>query len=235
MNQHKPNAAFNAPAIILIMIAIMVAVQIWVTQLDQEQNILYLLKYAFIPARYGDEFSSQFSAYGVPEVAKYYSLVTHAFLHGNWVHLLNNGFWLLAFGSIVAWRLGNLNFIVFTLLCTAAGAGVQYITGTGDFAILVGASGAISGHMAAAARFAFSGGRLNRMGYKMPADTWRELLENRSALSFIVMFFVVNLVLAFTGAAQIGDTASIAWQAHLGGFLAGLALFPVFDPIEPSP
>lgn len=64
------------------------------------------------------------------------------------------------------------------------------------------------------------------------------VLRDRRVIGFVAVWFVINL--AFGLGAPVGaETGTIAWQAHIGGFLAGLLLFPLFDPVarrtEPFP
>ena len=60
------------------------------------------------------------------------------------------------------------------------------------------------------------------------------ILRNRQVLIFLGIWFAANYVFAFVGPFGATD-ASIAWEAHLGGFLVGLALFPFIDTLDPRP
>jgi membrane associated rhomboid family serine protease len=105
---------------------------------------------------------------------------------------------------------------------------------------VVGASAAISGQMAAAARFAFQpGGPLSRhqrgrgqAAFVQPAATLTEMWRDPTVLAFLGIWLAVNVAfglaaLPFAG----GDGGDIAWQAHIGGLIAGVFLFPLFDPV----
>ena len=106
---------------------------------------------------------------------------------------------------------------------------------------MVGASAAISGFMAAAIRFAFQrGGPLRLIGshqddaYRVPAPPLLTVLREPRALIFLAAWFGLNLLFGL-GSFGIDDTEqSVAWEAHVGGFLAGLIGFAAFDPVKPA-
>jgi membrane associated rhomboid family serine protease len=100
---------------------------------------------------------------------------------------------------------------------------------------VIGASGAVSGMMAAVARFAFSpggplaGGR-SVANYQVPAEPFLAMLRNGRAVTFILVWFAINLLFGFVGGLVPGVSGPIAWEAHIGGFIVGLLLFPLLDP-----
>jgi membrane associated rhomboid family serine protease len=101
---------------------------------------------------------------------------------------------------------------------------------------LVGASAAVSGMMAAAAWFMFSPlvyGRDGRLlePHERPRERIGALFRNRQVVIFVVVWFGLNYLSARL-AGPLGMTdASIAWEAHIGGFVVGLLLFPLIDPL----
>jgi membrane associated rhomboid family serine protease len=102
---------------------------------------------------------------------------------------------------------------------------------------MLGASGAVSGIMAATARFAFSaggplGGGTSRAAYFTPAEPIGAVLTSPRALAFILVWFAVNLLFGLAEGLVPGASGPIAWEAHIGGFLAGFLLFPLFDPVR---
>ncbi len=164
-----------------------------------------------------------------------WSLLSYGLLHGSWVHLLSNVVWLAAFGSPVARRLGAGQFLNLFGVATIAGALLHWFARDLDVLPLVGASAGIAGTMAAAARFVFSDGM--RFGSladdavvkAIPAEGLGQLFRNSRALIFIGIWFVTNLVFGAGLVPILGEETSIAWEAHIGGFLAGLLLFPLLD------
>jgi membrane associated rhomboid family serine protease len=163
------------------------------------------------------------------------TLATYGLLHGSWGHLLSNVLWLVVFGSPVARRLGDTRFLALMLVTSAAGALAQWLADPLELSPLIGASAAVSGATAAAARFVFQEGiRFGALGRDeavraIPAASLRQLFTNSRALAFIGIWFVANLLFGTGIVPLAGENASIAWQAHIGGFLAGLALFPLLD------
>jgi membrane associated rhomboid family serine protease len=204
---------------------------------DQETELQILVWLAFIPARYDSSIAMRLPLPG-GEAADAWTFVTYSLLHGDVVHLVVNLVWFLAFGSAVAWRFGALRFVVFFAVTAAAGAAVHLATHFGELVPLVGASAAISGAMAASLRFAFeAGGPLgyfrdgSRRAFFVPAAPLAVALRNPQVLVFLGLWFLINIGFGLGTVPDISDSGTIAWQAHIGGFLAGLLLFPLFDPV----
>jgi membrane associated rhomboid family serine protease len=167
------------------------------------------------------------------EGAKWWSFVTYALLHANWMHLAINVFFMLAFGSFLARRLGTVRFLALSAAGAAAGALTYLALHWGEIAVLVGASAAVSAQMAGAARLMFARpGALRHMGEReirrLYALSLRDMFVNRNALSFILTWIGVNVVFGITGIGTQGQE-QVAWEAHLGGFAVGLLLFTLFD------
>lgn len=222
---------FNVPPVVLATLALLVAIHlVRAYGLTPAQDLDFLVRFAFIPARYDPALASTAPG-GVG--AWIWTFFTYALIHGDVTHLGVNAVWLLAFGSAVARRFGALRFVLFALVTAAAGALVYLLTHQGEIYPMVGASAAISGFMAAAMRFMFQSGRTvfaNRM-YRAPAAPLSVVLRDPRALAFLGAWFAINLIFGL-GAISIGEAEqSIAWQAHIGGFLAGLLLFRWFDPV----
>ncbi|HEY9219105.1 MAG TPA: rhomboid family intramembrane serine protease [Phenylobacterium sp.] len=142
------------------------------------------------------------------------ALVTALFVHGSWTHVLVNAASALAFGAPTArylglTRSGVAGFFLFYLACGVL-ANLGYgLLHPGEANPVVGASGAISGLMGAAARLIASRGE--RLG----------ALTSRDVIGMSVALLIVNLLFAAFGAPGTGG-APIAWEAHLIGFGAGL-------------
>ena len=230
----KSPPAINAPKAVVYMLGAMVLVHFlrWLAPVDIDNEILRL--FAFIPSRYsGVDLGFALGTGGAP--AAVWSIVTYMFLHGDITHLLVNGLWLLAFGSALAWRIGSLRFVLFTVFCGAAGVFLHLALNWGENSLVIGASAAISGHMAAAIRFVFqSSGPFGSLGGPAqmhgaaPLLSIPETFRDRRCLAFLGIWAVINLVFGLGGSALTGG-AAIAWEAHFGGFLAGLLFFSYFD------
>lgn len=223
---------FNLPAVVLWLLALLAAIHgLRVFVLGVPENIQIIALFSFVPARF-----LQVLPGGVG--AQVWSFVTYGLLHGSWDHLIVNGLWLAVFGSAVARRFGVARFLILTMACTAAGAAAHLVAHYQAFSPMVGASAAISGHMAASARFVFeAGGPLSvfRSGtasdWQRPATPFVQSLSNKSTLAFLAIWFGMNFLFGLGMLATSTSGPTIAWEAHIGGFLAGLALFPVLDPV----
>lgn len=228
-NQDVPKnrePAFNLPGVVLAAIAICSVVHfVRVYVLDFEQDLELLIRAAFIPIRYSGQFDIDFYAFSSP--------FTYAFLHGGFAHLAVNMIWLAAFGSPLANRLGTARFVAFWAVTALAAVGLHYVLHPLDTAPLVGASGAISGMMGAAARFGFridrSAGKPAFAGVLLPISI---VLRMRGVLTFLIIWMAVNLVTGLPGFAP-GIEDRIAWEAHVGGFLAGFFGVRLFDRERP--
>ncbi len=170
---------------------------------------------------------------------KVWTLLTYALLHGSWTHVIVNSIWLIAFGPPIARRFGWRRFLAFFAFTAVAGALAHWAAEPMDFSPLIGASAADSGLMAAAARFIFQPGAplgpqdLSRLvieaGDETPAPGLRELLSQRRVVIFILIWMATNFVFGAGAQALGASQAPVAWVAHVGGFVAGLLAFPLFD------
>ncbi len=169
------------------------------------------------------EFAAALSARSIAE-GRWQTLFTSMFMHGGVAHLVMNLSALLPFGLIVARRMGptvggQLRFLVFYLLAGLAGNGVWLLMGAGQGGAVVGASGAIFGLWAAVLRMRRDGGPL------YPLFSWEVARQMVGPLIANVLVTVAFGVM--TAGSGVGG---IAWQAHLGGFLFGLATIGLFLP-----
>jgi membrane associated rhomboid family serine protease len=192
--------------------------------------------FGFIPKRYDSTLLALTFPGGAG--AKVWSFVTYSLLHANLSHIGFNVLWLLPFGSALARRFGATRFFAFMAVTAAAGALAHLLTHEHAVAPMIGASASVSGTMAAAIRFAFVQGSFlsfNRgdadAAARVPALSLTRALRNPRVLGFLGVWFGVNIIFGIGSIAIGTDGASVAWQAHIGGFLAGLVLFSLFDPV----
>lgn len=223
---------FKLPGIILLLLAVMVGVQVLLTFFAArgDNGSVRFVDYAFglVPGRYDHAHPQT-----LLELASLaWPFVTHGFVHGNWTHLLFNAVWLMAVGTPLARRLGTPAFLGFYFVSGALAAATHLVLNlhTANAGVpVVGASGAISGCMAAALRVMLSGSAryfLHRHpGMGSLAPIW-----DRRILVITVVFIGIN---ALSGTSLLvlpgAEGAAIAWQAHVGGFIAGLLIIPLFD------
>jgi membrane associated rhomboid family serine protease len=209
----------RVPAAVIWLIAALIGAHaLRVFAFPQEADAI-VLTYGLVPARYAHLTAQAF--HPVLALGLALPFVTYLFVHGSFTHVLINSVWLLAFGAIVARRLGTLLFLAFFLVCGIAGALVQLACNWGSPAPVVGASAAISGLMAAGFRMLpvpVTGER----GHLAPIFSPRVLVWS-------AVWAIVNVVAGVTGLGTGSQMQLIAWQAHLGGYAAGLLLAGPFD------
>jgi membrane associated rhomboid family serine protease len=196
--------------------------------------------FGFIPKRYDSSLLNLAIPGGAG--AKVWTFVTYSLLHANLTHLGFNVLWLLPFGSALARRFGAVRFFVFMAVTAAAGALAHLVTHEHAVAPMIGASASVSGAMAAAIRFAFVRGSFLSFSRKdadtaakVPALPLSRALRDGRVVGFLAVWFGVNIIFGI-GSLGIGtEGATVAWQAHIGGFFAGLLLFALFDPVSRAP
>lgn len=226
----KREPIFNVPGGVLAMLAILIAVHIWLSLLSPELREWWILTLAFIPARYAG-YASQLPGGDTTAVT---SFVTHMAVHADLAHLGFNSAWLLAFGSVLCARLGSFRFFAFSILGGISGALLFLAFNFGLAAPVIGASGAISAMMGGVMRFLFNAID-HRQGYllreaprEIPRMSLKQTLSDRRVVFFSLVFLGLNL-LAIVGFGTFGATGAIAWEAHIGGYVFGLCAFSLFD------
>ncbi len=122
---------FNVPPVVVAVLAVLVLIHVVrIFILSEQQDIEFLLTFAFIPARYD---SSVVLGGALPgEGADVWTFVTYALLHADWTHLAVNTVWLLPFGTAVARRFGAQRFLAFFAVTAAAGAALHLATHAGE-------------------------------------------------------------------------------------------------------
>jgi len=257
----KREPIFNVPTIILVLIAVLIGVQGLLDWSGADAASEAIMAYGFVPADVSERLyggvlrhivdlalsnpdqaaiavSAELADYlGSHPSALPISFVTYAFLHAGWTHVLINCAWLLAFGSLVARRIGATRFLILFIGSAIGGALLHLLTHSEDVMPVIGASGAVSGIMAAAVRFAFqpgeslSGFSLNASGaYRAPALPLMQVFRDRRTLRFILLWLGINLATGLAGVPLGLTEGGIAWEAHIGGFLFGLIMFSWIDP-----
>ena len=244
----RREAAINIPAALAVWIGLMVAVHAARSLLPGETDLRLLVETAFVPAPWSIAFghatpdtvlaAAEAGAKGgesavrlalarffVQEPPRLWSPLTYSVLHGSWGHLALNCLWLVAFGTSVVRRAGALRSAVLWLTASVGGAAAQWLSGPLGVDPMIGASAAVSGFMAAAATFVFQRPGEGRWGF----------LRNRGALTFVGVWLVSNLVFAAIAVPLGLADGEIAWQAHMGGLVVGLALYPFLDPFAGPP
>ncbi|MCB1747421.1 MAG: rhomboid family intramembrane serine protease [Gammaproteobacteria bacterium] len=156
--------------------------------------------------------------------ANWFSLVSHMFLHGSWMHILGNMWFLWIFGNNVEDSMGHVRFAVFYLLCGFAAAALQIATGPASGAPMVGASGAIGGVMGAYV--------VLYPWVNVHMLLWFGFYVTTIAIPALWMLGYWFLVQMLSGLGSLGGAGGgVAFWAHVGGFVAGALLVLVMrDP-----
>ncbi len=172
-----------------------------------------------------NEFIYNFGLVPVEVFSTPYQLFTHMFLHGSWLHIIGNMWFLWIFGDNVEDRLGKFKYILFYVLSGLGAAVIQslvsFLTGAVDVP-MVGASGAISGVLGAYL-YLFPHARVLALVPIFFFLTFMEL----PAVFFIGMWVFIQIInglitLPFAG------MGGVAWFAHIGGFFVGYKLVKMF-------
>ena len=227
---HDDNPTEITPMVTVALIVLCVAIFLWQLALgDRQEFALYAL--GMIPAvlfGYAD------LPHGMAVVAPEMTLFTSMFLHGGWMHLIGNMLYLWIFGNNVEDAMGHGRFILFYLICGVAAALAQALPDAHSEIPMIGASGAISGVLGA---------------YLLLYPHARVLVVIPFGFYLHSMSLKAGWVLGFWFAMQLvstllnqGQQGGVAWGAHIGGFVAGLALValfkrrdvPLFHPERPS-
>ena len=230
---HEPRGRqpfLRAPAVVLALIAILVlAFTAYDLAPDSIQATL-IYRFAFIPAGYSHAF---YVAHPGTQPAAFELVLpffTYMFLHGSWEHLIVNCVWLLAFGPIVARRYGWLGFLAFFFLCGIAGAAAHLALNWGAGSPVIGASAAIAGLMGAGFRMIGSGSPAQMLSGEGPLAP---LLSPRIVI-WSAVWVAINVAAGLLGLGAGSGVQVIAWEAHLGGYFAGLLLAGPFDRLRQS-
>jgi rhomboid family protein len=178
-------------------------------QLDAAIEVL-----GFVPRR----FFGWEQAGGAPlDPWRFLPLLTANFLHGGWLHIIGNMWFLGVFGDNVEDRLGHLRFVIFYLLCGAASMLIQGLVVPGSRVPAIGASGAIAGVLGAYL-ILYPSARVRTLVIIFIVDL--------PAVVFLGVWFLTQLM---NGSASLSPTAAeaaagVAWWAHVGGFVVGMGL-----------
>ena len=160
----------------------------------------------------------------IGNTANWLSLLTHMFLHGGWMHLIGNMWFLWIFGNNVEDSMGHGRFIVFYLLCGLAAAGLQIASSPTSGLPMVGASGAIGGVMGA---YVLLYPRVN-----VHMLFWFGFYVTTFAIPAVWMLGYWFALQLLGGISALGaNGGGVAFWAHIGGFAAGALLVLLFrDP-----
>ncbi|HHQ42008.1 MAG TPA: rhomboid family intramembrane serine protease [Chromatiales bacterium] len=214
---HDDNPTTLRPVVTVALIAACVAAFLWQLSLGQDGYRRAVYSLGFIPAVF---FGERVLAPELAVVPPALTLVTSMFLHGGLWHLLGNMLYLWIFGNNVEDAMGHARFVAFYLLCGIAAALGQGILDPGSTIPMIGASGAISGVLGAYLLLYPHA----RVLVLIPLGFFSQLVRVPAVL-VLGLWFLIQIVSSLAADPSRGG---VAWFAHIGGFLAGMALIPFF-------
>ena len=192
-------------------------------QLTLSEGVLprFFHLYGMVPARFSSPGWAAQAGYPRSLALPFFSSM---FLHGGFFHLLTNMWTLWIFGDNVEDRMGRFRYLIFYLLCGLGAGLVHWLTNMDSTVPTIGASGAIAGVLGAYLVL-YPRARVVTL---VPLFFWPLFFEI-PAILYLGFWFVTQLL---SGASALASGAAgaggIAWWAHIGGFLAGLALHRLF-------
>jgi membrane associated rhomboid family serine protease len=217
LRDRNPSGSF--PSVTLALIVANALVFLYEVQLGPAVRE-FMARFALIPAQVTGSI-----AYGTPSFsATVAPFFTSMFLHGGWLHLIGNMWFLWIFGDNVEDTLGSFRYLLFYLACGVCAAAVQLLFQPASPTPTLGASGAIAGVLGAYAVL-FPSARVVTL---VPIFFFLQIME-LPALVVLGLWFVLQL---FSGSFALASAASggTAWWAHIGGFAAGALLILVARP-----
>ncbi len=195
--------SYSTPYVTIALIVTNVLVFLYTVSLDPFSRNHFILEYGMIPARF-----------------QLIDLFTSIFLHGGWLHLIGNMWFLWIYGDNVEDVLGHGKYLLFYILCGLAASLGQYVFNMDSRVPTVGASGAIAGVMGAyLVKFPHA-----RIVTLVPVFIFFTTFEIPAVL-ILVYWFVIQF---FSGVGSIATSQAsqggVAWFAHVAGFLTGAVL-----------
>jgi membrane associated rhomboid family serine protease len=219
---------FTPPRVVVWLLVCFAGIMGALLVMPKAQVLQIFGTYAFVPATFTN---APWGAAMTPEqVTRLLApLVTYSFLHASVLHLLMNGIGFLLVATLAARRMGAWSFLAFCLVTGVFAALTHWAFHYDSTTPMVGASGALSGLVGATARFVRLDlrGVWGRAGGLMP-------LTDRRLIVFTLVWLALNYAFGVSGFGTSGPQQTIAWEAHMGGYFAGVLLFPLFDWREPS-
>lgn len=213
---HDDNPTQHFPFVTITLIAACVAVFFWQLSLGQANNNA-VFSLGVIPAVL---FDSKSLPTGLDILPAWATIFTSMFLHGGWMHLIGNMLYLWIFGNNVEDCMGHRRFIIFYLICGVAAVMSHALVNPASETPMIGASGAISGVLGAYLLLYPHA----RVLVVIPVFIFIHTM--RVAAGWVLGFWFMLQI--FNSFATAGQQGGVAFGAHIGGFVAGMILIPLF-------
>jgi membrane associated rhomboid family serine protease len=202
--------SYSKPVVTTALIVINLLVFLFEFSLDPQYRNLFIGTYGMVP----DEFSFR-------------TLLTSMFLHGGWMHVLGNMWFLWIFGDNIEDTLGHAKYLLFYLACGIAAGLSQVLVDPNSRVPTVGASGAIAGVMGAY-MVKFPQSRIRTLIFIFLFITTVDV----PAWLMLIYWFFIQFFNGFgtIGYSHVSQGGGVAYMAHVGGFIAGVVLILLMAP-----
>jgi membrane associated rhomboid family serine protease len=193
----------------LMTIVLSIGVFLWQKSLSGEAAVYASYAYGLLPSVFLHQQSLPPEVHALPTLL---TLVSYMFLHGSWVHLLGNMLFLWVFGDNIEDAMGHFRFIIFYLICGMAAGLTHTLLEPASEMPMIGASGAIAGLLGA---------------YLMlhPRVKVLVLLLGRIPVYLpAYLLLIAWIIFQFYSATSLTEENTVAWWAHIGGFITGMVL-----------
>jgi membrane associated rhomboid family serine protease len=202
--------SYSRPLVTSVIIALNVAVFLHEVTLDAYSRNFLIAQYGLVPARFHAS-----------------ALITSMFLHGGWMHIIGNMWFLWIFGGNVEDRMGPVAYLMFYLTCGVGSSIAQTAFSWGSHVPALGASGAIAGVLGAYIIY-FPGSQI--LTLVILFIFW--FRAQIPAVVFIGLWFLVQFLsgVGALGASSANASGGVAWWAHVGGFVLGMLLAKRISP-----
>jgi membrane associated rhomboid family serine protease len=208
----------NFPVVNVLLIGLNIVAFLWeLAQGPHLKEAFYL--YGIVPLRYSSpEISAHFTGF-----EQCLPFLTSMFLHGGFLHIIMNMWFLYIFGDNIEDRLGHIRYLIFYLFCGVAAGWIHLFTNWNSNVPTIGASGAISGVMGAYLLL-YPRSRILTLIFIFFFIQFIEI----PAFIFLGVWLFVQL---FSAGLTPRNVGGIAFWAHIGGFVVGLIFIKIFDAI----
>lgn len=207
----------HPPIAVLVIILLNALAFLYTTSLHGRELFNFMHLFGVVPARFMAPDWAMHAGYPDSSIP----LLSYMFLHSGWLHIIMNMWMLWIFGDNIEDVMGHATFVLFYILCGLAAIGVQILTEPNSPVPVIGASGAVAGSMGAYLML-YPHGRVLTL---VPIFIF-PLFFQFPAILFLIAWITVQVI---SGLLQnAGTMAPVAWWAHIGGFLTGMALIYLF-------
>ncbi len=244
---HDDNPVRRTPVVTYVLVAVNVLVFVWSARLTDLQQQLLVYRHGFVPARIAQLSTKQPIVVPVEEVVHnrffgliqvehplqldpdrreiWSSLFTCMFLHGSWLHLVGNMWFLYLFGNNVEDRLGPLPYLILYLGGGLIASASHWLFEPQSLIPVIGASGAVA-VILGAYTVAWPWARVQTLVFLLIFVT----IVDVPALVVNGLWFLAQLI-AGQESLRRATAGGVAWWAHVGGFIAGVLLMPLFSAL----